>query len=73
MPDVTNPGLVNVANQGDGPLVVDQPVIVGPTQVAGTTIRGGTYSPLSPPIADVTQNSVRGHTYGQGDPTNVFV
>ncbi len=28
--DTTNPGLVNVANQGDGPLSVDQPVTTGP-------------------------------------------
>ena len=42
--DVTNPGLVNVANQGDGPLSVDQPVTVGPSSNPATAtpaIAGG--------------------------------
>lgn len=38
--DVTNPGDVNVVNQGDGLLSVDQPVTVGPSTNSGITIQG---------------------------------
>lgn len=44
MADVTNPGLVNVANQGDGRVVVDQAVKVTPSSNAGaatSAIAGG--------------------------------
>lgn len=70
--DVTNPGLVNVADQGDGLTIVDQPVTTGPAQTAGTTVQAGTYSPQSPNTLDTTENTVVGQRYGVGDPVNVF-
>jgi len=36
--DVTNPGLVNVADQGDGPLTVDQSVTTSPSSNAGSLV-----------------------------------
>jgi hypothetical protein len=33
--DITNPGSVDADSQGDGPLVVDQPVTVGPSSNPG--------------------------------------
>ena len=38
--DVTNPGVVNVADQADGPTSVDQCVEVGPSQSSGPTVSG---------------------------------
>jgi hypothetical protein len=35
--EVTNPGLVNAANQGDGPLLVDQAVTVSPSSNPATS------------------------------------
>lgn len=45
MPDTTNPGLVNVANQGDGTNSVDQPVLVSPSTNPGPTIQGANMEP----------------------------
>lgn len=45
MSDVTNPGSVNVANQGDGLITVDQPVTVGPSTNAGPVVQGGSAAP----------------------------
>lgn len=45
MPDTTNPGLVNVANQGDGLNTVDQPVLVGPSTNPGPTVQGANMEP----------------------------
>jgi len=73
MSDVTNPGLVNVVAQGDGLTVADQAVTTGPAQVAGSTVQGGSYSPLFPDATSVTQNNVAGQTYGEGNPTSVYV
>lgn len=43
--NVVNPGLVNVADQGDGPTVVDQEVTVShPSTNSGPTARGLTYA-----------------------------
>ncbi len=39
--DVTNPGLVNVADQGDGLLSVDQPVQSGPSTNPGPLSQAG--------------------------------
>lgn len=45
MPDTTNPGLVNVANQGDGLVTIDQPVIVTPSTNPGPTIQTANMEP----------------------------
>ena len=52
---------------------VNQPIQVGLPQVAGTTIQGGTASPLSANVITTTQNNVAGQRYGTGTPANVFV
>jgi hypothetical protein len=39
--DSTNPDLVNVADQGDGLTVVDQPVTVGPSTNPGPLVNAG--------------------------------
>jgi hypothetical protein len=39
--DTTNPGLVNVADQGDGLTVVDQPVSTGPSTNPGPIVQAG--------------------------------
>lgn len=71
--DVTNPGLVNVADEGDGLLSVDQCVQVttvaggvtsNPAQVTG----GGAYTNTNPDCVDVSDEG-----YGQGLPRNVNV
>lgn len=70
---IVNPNLVNVVNQGDGLVAADQAVTVGSTQVAGTTVQAGAYSPQSPDTTSTTQNNVAGQTYGEGDPSSVYV
>lgn len=73
--DVTNPGLINVADQGDGLLSVDQPVTVSPSQSAGSArvaVAGnggaGVFTVTSP-------NDARAVTevFGLGLPANVNV
>lgn len=74
--DVTNPGLVNVADQGDGLLTVDQPVTVGPSQSAGSATvavaagggGSGVFTVTSPNDALVVTE-----VFGVGLPRNVFV
>lgn len=61
--DVTNPGLVNVANQGDGPLVVDQPVQKGPSTNPGPLVAGLATAPGLGPVAS-------GQTVQKGPSTN---
>lgn len=39
--DSTNPGVVNVADQGDGLTVVDQPVTTGPSTNPGPIVSAG--------------------------------
>jgi hypothetical protein len=73
--DVTNPGSVNVANQGDGRLSVDQPVSVSASSNAGTANlaysgRGG--SGVATTTNPGTTN-VANETFGLGLPTNVNV
>jgi hypothetical protein len=75
--DTTNPGLVNVADQGDGLLSVDQPVTASPSYNAGAgntvvAANGG----LGAGVFTVTDpNDARAVTevFGLGLPTNVFV
>lgn len=77
MPDVTNPGLVNVADQGDGPLSVDQTILVTPSQnpdsqvpaVAGG-LGGGVRTVNNPGLVDVVDED---DVQGTGLPRNVFV
>lgn len=71
--DVTNPGSVNVADQGDGLLSVDQPVTVGCSQNAGQSVDGDDGSPTSPSVVTTTQNTVVGQVYGTGTPSQVYV
>ncbi len=73
--NVTNPGLVNVADQGDGLLTVDQPVTVGPSQSAGSATvavaasgGAGVFTVTSPNDALVVTE-----VFGVGLPRNVFV
>lgn len=71
--DVTNPGSVNVADQGDGPLSVNQPVTVGASQNSGLSVDGDDYSPTSSNVITTAQNSVVGQVYGTGAPAQVYV
>jgi hypothetical protein len=74
MSDVTNPGLVNVADQGyDGLVSVDQTKIVTPTGSIGlATVSGfgGAYEPDSTNPGSV---NVADETFGQKLPANIFV
>jgi hypothetical protein len=45
----TNPGSVNVADQGDGLLSVDQPVTVGPSYNPGPLVQAGSKAPGTGP------------------------
>jgi hypothetical protein len=56
--NVVNPGLVNVADQGDGLVTVDQPVTVSPSMTAQTSVDAGTASPTSPNTINSTENTV---------------
>lgn len=75
--DTTNPGLVNVADEGDGRLSVDQPVTVSPSYNAGAgntvvAANGG----LGAGVFTVTDpNDARAVTevFGLGLPVNVNV
>lgn len=75
--DTTNPGLVNVADEGDGLIVVDQPVTVSPSYNAGAgntvvAANGG----LGAGVFTVTDpNDARAVTevFGLGLPVNVNV
>lgn len=73
MADVTNPGLVNVANQGYDFLAVPDQVITvtspGPPLV---NVNGANFQPGGVP-RDVGVNNVVGQVYGTGVPTNIFV
>lgn len=71
--EVTNPDLVDVADQGDGPTSVDQPVTTGPSGNPGPVVEGGTYSPQGPDTEEVIANNVAGQVYGTGTPSDVFV
>lgn len=73
--DVTNPGLVNVADEGDGPLSVDQAVGVSPssnpaqsTVAANGGLGAGVASVTNPDLVNVASEA-----FGIGLPSNVFV
>ncbi len=73
--DVTNPGLVNVADEGDGPLSVDQPVTVSPssnpaqvTVAANGGLGAGVASITNPDLVNVASE-----TFGIGLPANINV
>jgi hypothetical protein len=75
--DVTNPGVINVADEGGvyGPLAVNQPITVTTPVGQGLTptIDGDLASPESANCQNVTANNVVGQVYGTGRPANVFV
>jgi hypothetical protein len=73
--DVTNPGLVNVADEGDGPLSIDQAVGVSPSSnpaqsavAANSGLGGGVATITNPDLVNVASE-----TFGIGLPTNIFV
>jgi hypothetical protein len=74
--NVTNPGSVNVADQGDGLLSVDQPVTVSPSNsagsanpaVAGGGLGGNTTTNTNPGTVNVANEA-----FGLGLPRNVNV
>ena len=73
--DITNPGSVNVADEGDGRISVDQPVTVSPSYNAGAanfSLAGG---PGGRPV-DATNpgdSNVVDQAFGRGLPKNVNV
>ena len=79
--DTTNPGLVNVANQGDGRTVVDQQVLVGPSQNPGPLVQSGSVAPgIGPEAPDqpvtvtpamTAQRTVEGGTYSPQSPDTI--
>lgn len=73
--DVTNPGLVNVADQGDGLTPVDQPVTVSPSYNAGAAtvaIASGPGSGSGSSITNPGDENVASQAFGRGLPQNVF-
>ena len=73
----TNPGLVNVADQGDGLTVVDQPVTVSASSSAGAAnVAVAPNAGLGKGVFTVTNpndsNAVT-EAFGKGLPKNVFV
>ena len=73
--DVTNPGLVNVANEGDGRISVDQPVTVSPSYNAGAATSALSGGPGGRPI-NVTNPgdaNVADEVFGIGLPKNVII
>lgn len=71
MSDITNPGLVNVANQGDGLVIIDQCETVaffGRAIPTSNMSRGGEYEPDStnPGLINVVSEA-----FGKGLPINV--
>ena len=77
--NVVNPGLVNVADQADGLVVVDQAVTTSPSTNAGPTEQGLTYADgevsveqpvtVTPPMT--AQRTVEGGTYSPLTPSVV--
>ena len=74
--NVVNPGLVNVANQSDGEILVNQTITVSPPTNSGPTTQGASFAPgtgtantapsdVSPPMT--AQRSVDG---GLSSPTS---
>lgn len=75
--NVTNPGLVNVADQGDGLLVVDQPVTISPSSNPGTATPAVAGGPSSSAAVVSVNNpgstNVASETFGLGLPKNIIV
>jgi hypothetical protein len=75
--DVTNPGSVNVANQGDGLLSVDQPVTISPSNSAGSAtpaIAGGSLGAVNnKTVTNPGTTNVANEAFGKGLPVNVNV
>ena len=73
--DVTNPGLVNVADQGDGLTPVDQPVTVSPSYNAGAATvahSSGLGQGAVASISNPGDENVADQAFGRGLPQNVF-
>lgn len=73
--DVTNPGSVEVANQGDGLTTVNQTITVSPSYNAGSANPALAEGPGGRPI-DVTNPgdaNIASETFGIGLPKNVIV
>jgi hypothetical protein len=73
--DVTNPGLVNVANQGDGLTSVDQPVTVSPSSSAGSAnvaVANGYGAVSNRTATNPGVTNVADETFGRGLPITVF-
>lgn len=74
--DITNPGVVNVSDQGDGLTTVDQAVQVSPSSNPATAysviapggVGGSPSTSTNPDLVDVADQS-----YGTGLPSNVLV
>jgi len=67
--NVTNPGLVNVADQGDGLTVIDQEIAVGPSYNPGPLVQAdaegfgvGDASPDQPVTVSPSQSSASAET-----------
>ena len=64
MSDTTNPGLVNVANQGDGTNSVDQSVVITPSTNPGPIVHGANMAPgngsVFPSPSDVSPSTNAG-------------
>jgi hypothetical protein len=63
--NVVNPGTVNVADQGDGPLSIDQPVTVGPSYNPGPLVQSGSGAPGTGPDSP-DQPVTTGPSYNPG-------
>lgn len=75
--DVTNPGSVNVADQGDGILSVDQPVTVSPSNSAGSAIpaiaNGSLGAVANRTVTNPGTVNVVNEAFGTGLPKNVNI
>jgi len=77
--NVVNPGTVNVADQGDGPTSVDQPVKTGPSSNAGPLVsivsQGDGPTSVDQPVtvapAQTAQNTVEGGAYSPESPNTI--
>jgi len=72
----TNPGLVNVADQGDGLTTVDQPVTVSPSSNSGAATAAQATGGGSSAVATATNPgdaNVVSQAFGRGLPKNVNI
>lgn len=54
------------------PSASNQPVVVGPSQNPGPTIAGGSASPTSSRVRDVSHDRIADQVFGNGPPINVY-